>query len=69
MNRVLSDHVEFRGLLRAWLTAGRAHAAVEGAGRAAACGYCFGGMAMFEMVCCCWGILRQHLYLTVFVCE
>jgi hypothetical protein len=50
MNRVLSDHVEFRGLLRAWLTAGRAHAAVEEAGRAAACGYCFGGMAMFEMV-------------------
>ena len=50
MNMTLRDHVLFRGLLRAWLEAGRAHASVEGARRAAAIGYCYGGMAVFEMV-------------------
>ena len=50
MNRLLRDHRAFRGLLQGWLGAGRGHPAVEHSGRAAAIGYCFGGMAMFEMV-------------------
>lgn len=50
MNHTLRDHFLLRGLLAAWLAAGRAHPSVEAAGRAAACGYCYGGMAMFEMV-------------------
>ena len=50
MNNSLRDQFALRGLLRAWLESGRAHPSVEGAGRAAAIGYCYGGMVMFDIV-------------------
>ena len=50
MNNSLRDQFALRGLLRAWLESGRAHPSVEEAGRAAAIGYCYGGMVMFDIV-------------------
>ena len=50
MNKTLRDLYFIRGLIGAWLEAGRAHPSVEEAGRAAAIGYCYGGMVMFEIV-------------------
>ena len=50
MNETLRDQFLIRGLLRAWLEAGRAHPSVEEAGRAAAIGYCYGGALMQDMI-------------------
>lgn len=52
MNKILRNHKNFRALLQAWLDAGLKHPSADPTKRAAAIGYCFGGMAMFEMVRC-----------------
>ncbi len=44
------DHELFRALLGQWLDRGRAHATVDSNFAPAAIGYCFGGMAVLEMV-------------------
>ena len=50
MDETRRDQFLIRGLLSAWLEKGRAHPSVEEAGRAAAIGYCYGGMLMFDIV-------------------